>query len=399
MYHFSNIYKKNKIYKFHYEELNINSDDLNSFNKNFIELKTRFQKKKNIPKRKIKEIIINCNLLHKKIYNDLVKQTKDKKLIKFLKSIEFFSNKNLDETLNFFLKSKYYSDLSNNNYLNLKKKSYYKNFISKKTLDSILVNSNKYFPKLFNNVKNGKNKRSDLTISEPSYNKKISRILNLEFKKNGTMQNLKNFFGYEMIVAGAALELSVPSSTWWRKNFSSNLTNNLTSYIHTDETLTVPKSIIYLTDVNKENGPLTFYPGVLEKIGIKSNPFAIFASGTLQNVAEKNKKFYDYKYLRPMSSSRFRKHFMSLPEKIRLSNHFGWDIKRKSKIEKFINSKKDFMVGKRGMYAIFDGHNVLHRGGILKEGYRLVLQVTFRKKLSKFNFLYNLIKKEIMRKK
>ena len=38
-------------------------------------------------------------------------------------------------------------------------------------------------------------------------------------------------------------------------------------------------------------------------------------SGTLQNVAEKNKKFYDYRYLRPMSSSRFRKHFMSLPEK------------------------------------------------------------------------------------
>ena len=31
------------------------------------------------------------------------------------------------------------------------------------------------------------------------------------------MQNLKKFFGYEMIVAGAALELSVPSSTWWRK--------------------------------------------------------------------------------------------------------------------------------------------------------------------------------------
>ena len=93
---------------------------MNSFNKNFIELKTRFQKKK-IFQKKIKEIIINCNLLHKKIYNDLVKQTKDKKLIKFLKSIEFFSNKNLDETLNFFLKSKYYSDLSNNNYLNLKK--------------------------------------------------------------------------------------------------------------------------------------------------------------------------------------------------------------------------------------------------------------------------------------
>ena len=345
-----------------------------------------------------KELKINCNILHKKIYDDLVKQTKDKKLIKFLKCIEFFSYKNLDETLNFFLKSKYYSDLSNNNYQNLRKKFYYKNFISKKSLDSILVNSNKYLPKLFNNVKKGRNKRSDLTISDPSYNKKISKILNLEFKKNGTLQNLKNFFGYEMIVAGAALELSVPNSNWWRKNSSSNLKNNLTSYIHTDETLTVPKSIIYLTDVNKENGPLTFYPGILEKIGIRNNPFANFVSGTLQNVAETNKKFYDYKYLRPMSSTKFRKHFMFLPEKIRLSSHFGWDIMRKSKIEKFIDSKKDLMIGRKGMYAIFDGHNVLHRGGILRKGYRLVLQVTFRKKLSKFNFLYSLIKKKIIKK-
>ena len=68
--------------------------------------------------------------------------------------------------------------------------------------------------------------------------------MSVEFKKNGTLQNLKNFFGYEMIVAGAALELSVPNSNWWRKNSSSNLKNNLTSYIHTDETLTVPKSIL-----------------------------------------------------------------------------------------------------------------------------------------------------------
>ena len=44
------------------------------------------------------------------------------------------------------------------------------------------------------------------------------------------------------------------------------------------------------------------------------------------------------------------------------------------------------------MYAIFDGHNVLHRGGILKEGYRLVLQVTFRKN-SKIYFLYNFKKR------
>ena len=100
-----------------------------------------------------------------------------------------------------------------------------------------------------------------------------------------------------------------------------------------------------------------------------------------------------------MSSTKFRKHFMFLPEQIRLSSHFGWDIKKKSKIEKFIDSKKDFIIGKKGKFAIFDGHNVLHRGGIINNGYRLALQVTFRKKLSKFNFLYNLIKKKIIRKR
>ena len=111
MYHFSNIYKKNKIYEFRNKELNINLDDLNLFNYNFIELRSRFQKKKDISVEKIKEIKINCNILHKKIYDDLVKQTKDKKLIKFLKCIEFFSYKNLDETLNFFLQSKYFSNI------------------------------------------------------------------------------------------------------------------------------------------------------------------------------------------------------------------------------------------------------------------------------------------------
>ena len=69
-----------------------------------------------------------------------------------------------------------------------------------------------------------------------------------------------------------------------------------------------------------------------------------------------------------MSSTKFRRHFMFLPEKIRLSSHFGRDIMRKSKIEKFIDSKKDLMIGRKGMYVIFDGHNVLHRGGILKTG-------------------------------
>lgn len=399
MYHFSNIYKENNKYQFCVGELNIRSDDLNQFNNNFIELRARFQNKKDISKGKIKKITNTCLLLHNKIYNDLINQTKDKKLIKFLRHIEFFSYKNLDETLKFFLGAKCFKDLDNYNYKNLKKNFYYKGHISRKNLDLILINSNKYLRRLFDNAKKGKNKRSDLTISDPLFNRKISRILNTEFKQNGTLQNLKIFFGYEMIVSGAALELSVPGSNWWRKNLNANLKNNLTSYIHTDETLTVPKSIIYLTDVNYKNGPLTFYPGILEKIGIKSNPFANLVSVSIHNAAERNKKFYKYSDLQPMSSTKFRKHFMFLPEQIRLSSHFGWDIKKKSKIEKFIDSKKDFIIGKKGKFAIFDGHNVLHRGGIINNGYRLALQVTFRKKLSKFNFLYNLIKKKIIRKR
>jgi len=398
MYHFSNIYKKNKKYRFNANQLGINNKDLDKFNSCFNILKAKFQKKKEISNFKIKSSFDQCNSIHKKIFNDLVEQTSDKKLIKFLKSIEFFSYKNLEETLNFFLKSKQFKALNNKNYNLLKKNFYYKGYISKKNLELLLNISNKYLPELLRKAKAGKTRRSDLTISDLSFNKKISKILNLEFKKNGVLNNLKSFFGYEMIVAGAALELSIPSSVWWKKNSSSNMAKNLTSYIHTDESLTVPKSIIYLSDVKLSNGPLTFYPNVLKKIGIENNPFAKLVGGTIHNVVLINKKLYKHKDQQPMTSRNLRNHFMCLPEDIRLSSHFGWDIKRNSKIEKLIDSKKDIMLGKKGRFAIFDGYSVLHRGGIINDNYRLVLQVTLRKKLSKLNLLYNLVKKNFYKK-
>ena len=55
----------------------------------------------------------------------------------------------------------------------LKKNFYYKGYISKKNLELLLNISNKYLPELLRKAKAGKTRRSDLTISDLSFNKKI----------------------------------------------------------------------------------------------------------------------------------------------------------------------------------------------------------------------------------
>ena len=393
MHHFSQIYNNFPKYQDNQNRIEINQKDLVNFNKNFLKIRNKFEKKNACVIEVIQKSIEICYLLHGKIFYKLIQQTEEKQLIKFFKNIENVSINNLKNTFNFYLNSTHFKDRNNKDYKNLKKKNYYKGKLSDKTLQLILDNSKKYIPLLFDKSNKGLNKRSDLTVTDPGFNKIISKILNQEFKKNGTLTNLKSFFGYEMIVTGAALELSSTKSNWWKKNNLSKMENNLTSYIHTDESVSVPKSIIYLSDVNEDNGPLTLYPGVMKKMGIYNNPFANLIGGTMYQVANMNKKFYKFNGLQPMSSKKFEKHFMQIPSSIRLSSHFGWDIKNNSKLEKLIEVSKKTILGKKGSFTIFDGYSLLHRGGILKKNYRIALQVNFRKKISKLQYLKTLLKK------
>jgi hypothetical protein len=78
-----------------------------------------------------------------------------------------------------------------------------------------------------------------------------------------------------------------------------------------------------------------------------------------------------------MSCEKFQNHFSFLPSELRFNSHFGWDIQSESALEGDMIQDENFITGKKGTCVIFDGARILHRGGLIEEGERIVLQIVF----------------------
>ena len=71
---------------------------------------------------------------------------------------------------------------------------------------------------------------------------------------------------------------------------------------------------------------------------------------------------------------------MSLPSELRFNSHFGWDVMPGSELESVMKSEELVMTGPAGKFIVFDGSQLLHRGGLIEAGERIVLQVVFLSK-------------------
>ncbi|WP_125918771.1 hypothetical protein [Candidatus Planktophila versatilis] len=224
----------------------------------------------------------------------------------------------------------------------------------------------------------GQMKRSDLSVNDGETVSKISSILNSEFKKNGTFHRISNYVGIRYSYVGVSLELSVSGSTWW-KNAIEGVATPKTMYAHLDESIFAPKAIVYLSDVTEGNGPTCSYPHIYDQL--ENNTLQDIIGRVIGSVGNNpTSKLHDYyskSYHQSMSSRNFRKHFMKLPETLRFNSHFGWDILAGSEFESQIAEREEVLLGPAGTFVVFDGSRLLHRGGLIEAGERIVLQVVF----------------------
>jgi hypothetical protein len=68
---------------------------------------------------------------------------------------------------------------------------------------------------------------------------------------------------------------------------------------------------------------------------------------------------------------------MSLPRELRFNSHFGWDVMPGGELESRMKAEEIVMTGPAGKFIVFDGSQLLHRGGLIEAGERVVLQVVF----------------------
>jgi hypothetical protein len=229
------------------------------------------------------------------------------------------------------------------------------------------------------NAAAGRLKREDMSVNSGPTVRAIRDVLNREFKALGVLDAVGAFTGRKTRVIGLALELSVPQATWWKNAIAGLECPPRTLYAHFDETISCPKSIVYLSDVNEQNGPTGCYPGAYEAMQL--NPLQEMIGRVVGTVGTRPdsplKDYYAKQYHQSVNSENFRRHFMRLPECLRFNSHMGWDVLPGSKLESQLAASERKMTGPAGTFIAFDGACLLHRGGLMQDGERLALQVIF----------------------
>jgi hypothetical protein len=136
---------------------------------------------------------------------------------------------------------------------------------------------------------------------------------------------------------------------------------------------------VYLSDVLGVNGATSCYPRTYEALGLNSLQDLV---GRVIGIVGSNDQsplyyFYDKQYHQSMSSEAFRRHYMRLPPEMRFNSHFGWDVFPSSAIESSMVQAERVMTGAAGKFMVFDGAQLVHRGGLIQAGERIALQVIF----------------------
>jgi len=160
----------------------------------------------------------------------------------------------------------------------------------------------------------GRLKREDLSVNSGPVVRAMCDVLTREFKRSGTLDAISAYTGIKHSI-GLACELSVPQATWWRNTIDALDAPPMTLYAHLDEALSVPKAIVYLSDVTEQNGPTGCYPNAYEAMNL--NPLQEIIGRVIGAVGAKTesplKDYYAKSYHQSMNSERFRRHFMRIP--------------------------------------------------------------------------------------
>lgn len=326
----------------------------------------------------------HCFAMLDEVFAHLAGQCSDDYESAFLSELKSASNRLLQEELI------WYSLPRNRNFIALSAKaqqaaiqmqSYLHCFgqLPGEVVNEILDHSKSTLEQFRANAASGYLTRENLSINDGEVVRNISNVLTRAFAKSGVLDVVGTYTGHKTRVVGVSLEMSVPQATWWKNAIPGLARPPETLYAHLDETISCPKSIVYLSDVAETNGPTSCYPKAYSALGL--NPLQEIIGRIVGTVGSNPdsilEPYYEKQYHQSVNSENFRRHFMRLPEAMRFNSHLGWDVMPESDLERQLTSKEKKMLGPAGTYIVFDGARLLHRGGLMEQGERIALQVVF----------------------
>jgi len=190
-------------------------------------------------------------------------------------------------------------------------------------------------------------------------NNSIENINNI-FIKTGIIKACEYYYAKnKMRVSTVWLTVARPSDNSWKQFLYDCKKITKFTNLHIDASEGVVKALIYLNDVNLENGSTSFLP--------KSNRFIY---DPLQSLFSRAIAVGSYCHTPIARRSVFR-----LPKKLRVTTNFGRLIEDKSNTAKYLDENLVYLTTDKANTILFDPGAGIHNGGIVKKGERIALQV------------------------
>lgn len=220
--------------------------------------------------------------------------------------------------------------------------------------------------------------RFNRAVTNVPFNSPLWRAIKCAAKEAGIFDVLSELKQNRMTLLGAGLEYSCPEQNWYQSLYSDvGLTDSPLQYLHVDEGDCLPKSMIYVTPVDEENGPTRAIP--------QSNRWEKSECLFRMHKALDNVVGYRYaKYVRKgpyrllARNPELRRIFMELPKPFQGSSHFGDDVLAGTELANILAKLEVPYLSQGGQALVFDGPHLLHRGSLVKSGERMALQVIYR---------------------
>lgn len=393
---FGTVYTSNSRFQFNSKTFFLNHDTFKSFNLSYQMAKELSDM---LPRKELDQCYADCLQNLNLIFSDFQREANEGLEKIFLKELKSEVERLLNEQFDYYSMRKNFK-LANLNQkvastiLSYNENRYFLGKLSSGAISKIQRISKETIDVFRARAKEGRLTREDLSEGSGPVIQEIVAILNQEFQDCGVLQAASSYLKMPMQVTGAGLELSVENSNWWNSQDSFEIEPR-TLYAHLDESIQFPKAIVYVSDVNEENGATSFYPQLYEQLDL--NPLQELI-GRVIGIPGSSKdsplrSYYNKKYHQAFSSQNFINHFMKLPKELRFNSHFGWDLIKHSDLEEQMVRIERKLIGEAGTFIAFDGAKLVHRGGLVQAGERIALQVIFGPADKKLSLDKRLIRK------
>ncbi|MCK9201489.1 MAG: phytanoyl-CoA dioxygenase family protein [Gallionella sp.] len=220
--------------------------------------------------------------------------------------------------------------------------------------------------------------RFNRAVINVAFNSPLWKSIKRAAKEAGIFDVLSELKRNRLTLLGAGLEYSCPEQDWYQSLYSDvGLADSPMQYLHVDEGDCLPKSMIYVTSVDEENGATRAIPGS-NRWEISECRFRMHKALD-RVVGDRYAKYVRKAHYRPLARhAELRRIFMELPKPFQGSSHFGDDVLAGTELANTLAKQEIAYLSQGGQALVFDGPHLLHRGSLVKSGERMALQVIYR---------------------